>query len=445
MNRHPGRWRRIWVIAVGLTAGVIVLGACAGTSADHGGGHMDAGMSQESVTAEAMFAQMMIPHHEQAVVMADLATTRAQDPQIKALAEEIRAAQQPEIDLMVSWLEEWGVPRMLGPEAMDMHGGHGMSGMLTDEQLDELAKAEGAAFDRLFAVYMIEHHLGAVDMARDVLASGSDPRVLELAREIIVTQEMEILRLQAFVTGEGAGDVAIIPLMPSMDHLHGAVVDGSALLVGTHDGIHRVGIEDGKTERVGSSADDFMGFAGYPSGFLVASGHPGPGSTLPDPLGLIVSGDGGASWEPRSLTGEVDFHSLATSGDEIVGWDTRGQVLWSTDRGLTWREGPSMTPTSLAIFDGRVWMATPDAGLVTWRPGDDQVAGGTQRLAAVLLSASGDGRALWRVDRDGAVYRTLDGETWVSAGRVINVEAFAAERDRAFAVTRTSLQTLRVE
>jgi uncharacterized protein (DUF305 family) len=400
--------------------------------------------SQVGVAAEAMFAQMMIPHHEQAVVMAEFAETRAEDAQLEALAAEIKATQQPEIDLMESWLTEWGVARMAGDEAMMMHGGHGMSGMLTDEQLAELENSEGAAFDLLFAEFMIMHHVGAIDMARDVLVAGSDERVLALAREIIVTQETEILRLQAFLNGEDAGTVDITAISPRLGHLHGAVVSGSDLLIGTHDGVHRVAMDSGRSERVGESADDFMGFAGDPQGLLAASGHPGPGSSLPNPLGLITSTDEGRTWQPVSLTGEVDFHSLAVNTDQIVGWDTRGPLLWSVDAGSTWEQGPLVTPTSLAWFDGVVWLATSDSGLAMWVPGDRAIRPIQGQIPAVLLAASEDGSALWRIDRDGSVHRTLDGEKWSPAGRVLSVEAFAAERDRAFAVTMTSLQVLTV-
>lgn len=151
----------------------------------------------DASAADAMFAQMMIPHHEQAVVMADLAPTRAQDPQILELAAEIKGAQQPEIDQMAAWLEEWGVPRMDGDDAMAAHGAHGMSGMLTDEQLAQLEASSGADFDRLFAQLMIEHHQGAIDMAKDV-AGSSDPRVAELADQIISTQQVEIEQLKPF-------------------------------------------------------------------------------------------------------------------------------------------------------------------------------------------------------------------------------------------------------
>ena len=167
----------------------------------------DAGVTETSETAQAtveansadvMFAQMMIPHHEQAIVMADLAADRAGDPRMRDLAAQIKAAQGPEIESMASWLEQWGAPRISGDEAMMSHGSHGMQGMLSDEQIDALASTSGATFDAMFAEYMIEHHEGAVAMAKDVLAQGSNPEVAQLAEEIIVTQEAEIEQLQTF-------------------------------------------------------------------------------------------------------------------------------------------------------------------------------------------------------------------------------------------------------
>lgn len=417
--------------------------ACASEPSDEG--QTPAGIDMTNVAEGAnpddvMFAQMMIPHHEQAVVMADLASDRAEDSQLLALAAEIKAAQDPEIELMASWLDQWGVPRMSGADAMMSHGSHGMEGMLSDAQLDALASAQGPTFDALFAQYMIEHHEGAVAMAEDVLASGSHPAVAALAREIIVTQEKEIVQLRAFLSGDSTA--ALVEISPALGHVHGVVVDGNGLLFGTHDGVHRVDPQTGESEPVGSSRDDFMGFAGEADATLVASGHPGPGSTLPNPLGLLTSDDAGRTWQSVSLLGQVDFHGLAVRGNEIVGWDTRGPLQWSTDAGVSWQAGPLVTPTSVTWFKDRVWLGTPDRGLLVWEPGSDNVE--EQGVAGVLVSASPSGNFLWRLDGDGSVHRSDDGTQWREVGRVSRVEALAATDDAAYAVTGTSIETLSV-
>lgn len=152
--------------------------------------------------ADAMFAQMMIPHHEQAVVMSTLAETRASNPEIQALAAQIKMSQQTEIAQMTSWLAQWGVPTIAADDAMGMHAAHGMSGMLTDEQLTQLESTTGPEFDRLFATYMIEHHLGAVDMA-GLVANSPHPEVSALAQAIIASQEAEIGQMQQFLNSAG--------------------------------------------------------------------------------------------------------------------------------------------------------------------------------------------------------------------------------------------------
>ncbi len=185
-------------VAVCVAISVVALSGCGSSSSGHG--HTDgSGMSAPALTADAMFAAMMIPHHQQAVVMSDLAPARASSAEIKSLAAEIKDAQAPEIEQMRGWLQEWGVAEM-GMSDMAAHTGHGgMQGMLTQEQLDELAASTGADFDRLFATYMIEHHEGAIVMAEEVLGSGSDPRVAALARQIVQSQQAEIDQMRAFL------------------------------------------------------------------------------------------------------------------------------------------------------------------------------------------------------------------------------------------------------
>jgi uncharacterized protein (DUF305 family) len=411
------------------------------------GGSHDMGMASPSSTtgasaADAMFAQMMIPHHQQAVEMSTLAETRASSPKIKALAAEIKEAQQPEIDQMTAWLEEWGMPVMPMDEAMSEHGGHGMSGMLTDDQMQQLADANGPEFDRLFAEFMILHHEGAIDMAEDVVDS-KDPRVAALAAAIIKTQADEIAHMQGFLNGSSSaveGDPSAstsgVALSAPLDHVHAAVPVDGGLLVGTHTGVVRVDVVSGAVTPVGTSRDDFMGLAGS-SELLVASGHPGEGSTLPDPVGLLRSTDAAETWSTVSLTGEIDFHALAVDGDRIAGSATTGDVLYSEDAGATWTAIAQMEATSLAWFDGRLWIAD-GSSLSSWAPGAAAPvdAGGG---AAVLTAAVSDSSRLWALLADGTLVTSTDGVSWEEAGGVSSAGALAASPEAAYVVTPEQL------
>jgi uncharacterized protein (DUF305 family) len=164
--------------AAALTVAALALVGC---SSDHSDAVSDAG-------PDVAFAQMMIPHHEQAVVMSDFALSISENPQIVELAAQIKAEQDPEIALMKGFLERFGADS-------GGHEGHAMAGMLTDDQLAELESARGTEFDELFLTVMIAHHEGAIEMAEDVLAEGSDPEVLELAQQIITAQQAEIAEM----------------------------------------------------------------------------------------------------------------------------------------------------------------------------------------------------------------------------------------------------------
>lgn len=144
--------------------------------------------------ADAAFMSMMIPHHAQALEMAELAETRAADEAVLSLARRIHGAQGPEIRSMAAWLDSRGLE--VPGEGDHDHGDHEMAGMLTPEQMAELAAAEGEEFDRLFLAGMIQHHRGAVDMAAEELENGSDLLALELAADISTGQLAEIGRMQ---------------------------------------------------------------------------------------------------------------------------------------------------------------------------------------------------------------------------------------------------------
>ncbi|WP_166134711.1 DUF305 domain-containing protein [Nocardioides ochotonae] len=157
--------------------------------------------------ADVAFLQMMIPHHAQALVMSELAETRASDPRVRRLAERIEAAQRPEILAMAGWLEERGVevPRTDEDPSSYDHGEHGhneMQGMLTPQQLAALERADGAEFDRLFLEGMIRHHEGAIAMGGDVARDGADVRVSEMAAEVMVTQQDEVDTMRAMLAGD---------------------------------------------------------------------------------------------------------------------------------------------------------------------------------------------------------------------------------------------------
>ena len=141
--------------------------------------------------ADVMFAQMMIPHHEQAIEMSEIALDPASGASaaIQDLAVRIRDAQDPEIELMKGFLATWGAP--VDPEDGMDHSSM-MDGMLTVEELDELAGLQGSEFDVRWAQAMIAHHKGAVAMAEDVLADGKNAETRKLAEEIIANQQSEI-------------------------------------------------------------------------------------------------------------------------------------------------------------------------------------------------------------------------------------------------------------
>ncbi|GAB7191696.1 hypothetical protein NUM3379_24040 [Kineococcus sp. NUM-3379] len=143
-------------------------------------------------------------------------------------------------------------------------------------------------------------------------------------------------------------------------HVHGVGVNpGDGLVyLATHDGLFRY--EDAGPVRVGGS-DDLMGFTIAGPDHFYASGHPGPGSDLPEPMGLVESTDAGRTWTPLSRQGRSDFHALTVSGAGVLGFD--GTLRASAD-GRTWQEvAVPAAPYSLAASpEGTTVLATTEEG-----------------------------------------------------------------------------------
>ncbi|MEV4544882.1 DUF305 domain-containing protein [Micromonospora echinaurantiaca] len=137
------------------------------------------------------FVRMMIPHHGQALAMAELAPDRAADPDVRAIADRIRASQGPEIGMLRGWLQVRGLA-----ERVEGHDHGTMRGMQSAEAMRRLADARGAEFDRLFVRMMTEHHRGAVEMATELLKVGAELTLSEFANSVATEQSVEIDRLR---------------------------------------------------------------------------------------------------------------------------------------------------------------------------------------------------------------------------------------------------------
>ncbi|WP_162486275.1 DUF305 domain-containing protein [Arthrobacter sp. Rue61a] len=194
-------------LAATAVAAVITLAGCgssgsSGSSATSMPG-MDHGSSSSSPStpasagthnsADVMFAQMMIPHHAQAVQMSDMILKKQDIPaEVTALATRIKDAQGPEIEKMTGWLQSWG-------ESTQMPTGHSMDGMMGAEDMTKLEAAQGVEAAKLFLSQMIAHHEGAVTMARTETTDGKDPAALQLSKDIVSAQETEIKEMQTLL------------------------------------------------------------------------------------------------------------------------------------------------------------------------------------------------------------------------------------------------------
>ena len=208
MNRKTSTRTRA-LAAVALTLGLSgSLTACGDDSSDSSSSSAEVSTTEHN-DADVTFATDMIQHHAQALSMVDLTMERDLDPEVQALAEDIRAAQGPEIETMADWLTKWGeeVPETMRDHAnaghdmddmsdnmdgMDQGDAHQMPGMMTADDMDALENASDAEFQDMWLQMMVEHHEGAVEMAETEQSEGQFKDAVDLAGQIVDTQKQEI-------------------------------------------------------------------------------------------------------------------------------------------------------------------------------------------------------------------------------------------------------------
>jgi uncharacterized protein (DUF305 family) len=186
-------------------ATAITLSACSNSSSGTGGmegmdhSSSSASASPSSTAAAAAdfndqdvtFAQMMKPHHEQAVEMADMILAKdGISTDVTGLATQIKEAQGPEISQLEEWITAWGAEGSMS--GMD----HSMDGMMSDEDMSALENANGPEAEKLFLEQMTMHHEGAVEMAQTEVDEGRNTDAIEMANTIVRTQTEEIATMQ---------------------------------------------------------------------------------------------------------------------------------------------------------------------------------------------------------------------------------------------------------
>jgi hypothetical protein len=203
-------------------------------------------------------------------------------------------------------------------------------------------------------------------------------------------------------------------------HIHGLGLSRGTLVIATHSGLFRAPADSLDAQRIGTSAQDTMGFTVVGKDHFLGSGHPAPGDNRPPLLGLIESRDGGRNWRSVSLLGEADFHVLRSAGRRVYGVDAaNGRLLVSGDEGRHWREGALPNRLIDLVPDparpGAVLASTEHGLLVSrdaarsWRP--------LARIAPGLLAWPRGGAAV-HVDGSGRVTVSSAGKRWAPRGRL---------------------------
>ena len=201
--------------ALGATVLALIVGL--GTAACGNDNDSSSGAVEPSATkhndADVAFASQMLQHHAQALSMVDLTLERPLDPEVAERAEQIRAAQAPEIETFTDWMTDWDEEV---PETMRDHSNAGhdmgdmgesmegmdtsMPGMMSAEDMTALEEAPDEEFQTMWLEMMIEHHTGAVEMAETHVEDGQYQPAIDLAKDIIASQNAEIETMEGLLS-----------------------------------------------------------------------------------------------------------------------------------------------------------------------------------------------------------------------------------------------------
>ncbi|WP_144805231.1 DUF305 domain-containing protein [Curtobacterium sp. BH-2-1-1] len=185
---------RTLAVAAALTLGLTIAGCSAGNSSSDAGAASSTSAASAHNDQDVMFAQMMLPHHKQAVEMSDMLLAKGSgvDSDVAALAKQIKAEQSPEINQLASWLQGWDEPTESEHSGM----GHSMSGMMSDSDMNDLDQASAKDAGKLYLEQMVQHHKGAVDMAKTEVDKGKNTEAVAMAKSIVSSQTEQITQMR---------------------------------------------------------------------------------------------------------------------------------------------------------------------------------------------------------------------------------------------------------
>ena len=191
---HTTTTTRTLAIAAALTLGLTLASCSTNNSSSNAGSSASTSAASAHNDQDVMFAQMMLPHHKQAVQMSDVLLAKGDgvDPNVATLAKQIKAEQGPEITQLTSWLQGWGEPTESEHSGM----GHSMSGMMSDSDMTDLDQASAKDAGKLFLQQMVQHHEGAVDMAKTEVDKGKNTDAVAMAKSIVSSQTEQITQMK---------------------------------------------------------------------------------------------------------------------------------------------------------------------------------------------------------------------------------------------------------